>query len=138
MSAGAEPPFKLASVGIGKIVVILLQSFALLAYKRSLTPLFASVPATSYISYATVISSVLGSAVEVPVGVAAFTYGSLLAAAPNTVHYVGKYAARWKDPVLGPIVTHAIVLVPILVSGVALLHSVQVSTPKLDSRTVDG
>lgn len=63
---------------------------------------------------------------EVPASVATLTYGSLLAAAPNTVFYVGKYTARWRDPVLGPIVTHALVLVPILVSGTALFQSVHV------------
>ena len=113
-------------IGIGQALVILSQSFALLAYKRALTPLYSSIPASSYISYATVVSSVLGSVVEVPASVAALAYGSLLAAAPNTVFYVGKYTARWRDPVLGPIVTHALVLVPILVSGVALLQGVHV------------
>lgn len=127
MSAGSEQPTQLASVGIGQVLVILSQSFALLAYKRALTPLYSSIPASSYISYATIVSSVLGSVVEVPAGVAALAYGSLLAAAPNTVHYVGKHTARWRDPVLGPILTHALVLVPILVSGVALFQSVHVS-----------
>lgn len=126
MSTDTEGPVRLASVGIGHAIVILSQSFALLAYKRALTPLYSSTPASSYISYATVVSAVLGSVVDVPTNVAALTYGSLLAAAPNTVHYVGKYTGRWRDPVLGPIITHTIVLVPILVSGVALLQSVHV------------
>lgn len=117
---------QLASVGIGQTLIILSHSFALLAYKRALTPLYSSVPASSYVSYATIVSFVLGSVVEVPASVAALVYGSLLAAAPNTVFYVGKYTARWKDPVLGPVLTHALVLVPIFVAGVALLHSFHV------------
>ena len=121
-----EQPFQLASVGIGHAVAILLQSFALLAYKRALTPLYSSVPASSYISYVTIISSALGSIVGIPTSVAALAYGSLLAAAPNTVFYVGKYTARWKDPVLGPIATHALVLIPLLTSGFAFLHSLHV------------
>ena len=126
MNADAEQRLQLRSTGIGQVLVILSQSFALLAYKRALTPLYSSIPASSYIWYATVVSSVLGSVVEVPASVAALVYGSLLAAAPNTVFYVGKHTARWRDPVLGPIVTHALVLVPILVSGVALFQSVHV------------
>lgn len=124
MSTDAGQPLQLAFVGIGQALVTLSQSFALLAYKRALTPLYSSIPASSYIPHATVISAVLGSVVEVPTNVAALVYGSLLALAPNTVYYVGKYTGRWKDPVLGPIVTHIIVLVPIIVSGVALLQSV--------------
>jgi len=120
MSADAEQPLSLASVGIGQAIVILSQSFALLAYKRALTPLYSSVPASSYISYVTIVSSALGSVVGVPTNVATLAYGSLLAAAPYTTFYVGKYTARWRDPVFGPIVTHAVVLVPILMSGVAL------------------
>jgi hypothetical protein len=126
MSTDSETLTHLASVGIGQTIVTLSQSFALLAYKRALTPLYSSIPASSYVSYATVVSAVLGSVVEVPTNVAALAYGSLLAAAPNTVFYVGKHTARWRDPVLGPIVTHAVVLVPILVSGVALLQGVHV------------
>lgn len=124
MSADAEQPSQLVSLGIGQGVVLLSQSFALLAYKRALTPLYSSVPASSYISYVSIISSFLGSIVGVPTSVAALAYGSLLAAAPNTVFYVGRYTARWGDPVLGPIVTHAIVLAPILVSGIALFQGV--------------
>ncbi|KAF9653443.1 S-adenosyl-L-methionine-dependent methyltransferase [Thelephora ganbajun] len=124
MDAEAEQPFQLASVFIGRVLVILSQSFALLAYKRALTPLYSSIPASSYISYVTIASSVLGSIVAVPTSIAALVYGSLLAAAPNTAFYAGKYIARWRDPVLGPIMTHFIVLVPILVSGMALLQSV--------------
>lgn len=126
MSANAEQPLQLPSIGIGPALVILSQSFALFAYKRALSPLYSSVPAGSYISYATIVSSVLGSIVELPTSVAALTYGLLLAAAPNTVFYVGKYTAKWRDPALGPVVTHALVLVPILVSGVALLQGANV------------
>jgi len=129
MSADAEQSGQLASVGIGQAVVLLSQSFALLAYKRALTPLYSAVPASSYISYVSIISSFLGSVVGVPTSVAALAYGSLLAAAPNTVFYVGKYTGRWRDPTLGPIVTHAVVLAPILMSGIALfqgVHSVRV------------
>jgi len=130
MSADAEQSGQsLASVGIGQAVVLLSQSFALLAYKRALTPLYSSVPASSYISYVSIISSVLGSVVGVPTSVAALAYGSLLAAAPNTVFYVGKYTARWRHPTLGPIVTHAVVLAPMLMSGIALFqgaHGVRV------------
>ena len=127
MGTNADQPGQLASVGIGQAIVIISQSFALLAYKRALTPLYSSVPATSYISYATIASSVLGSVVGVPTSVAALAYGSLLAAAPNTTYYVGKCTGRWRDPVLGPIVTHAVVLVPILMSGIALMQSLRVS-----------
>jgi hypothetical protein len=126
MSTNVEQPGHPALVGLGHAVVLLAQSFTLLAYKRALTPLYSSVPASSYISYVSIVSAALGSVVEVPTSVAALAYGSLLAAAPNTVFYVGKYTARWKDPVLGPIATHAIVLVPILASGFALLQSFQV------------
>ena len=126
MSMDVDQLGPLASVGIGQAIVILSQSFALLAYKRALTPLYTSVLASSYIPYVTIVSSVLGSVVGVPTSVAALAYGSSLAAASNTVYYVGKYTARWRDPILGPTVTHAIVLVPILVSGVALLQSVHV------------
>ena len=68
----------------------------------------------------------------VPTSLGALTYGSLLAAAPNTVYYVGRHTARWKDPTLGPIVTHAIVLAPILVSGFALFQSVHSVRARLD------
>ena len=126
MSTNVEQLDHPVSVGIGQAAVLLAQSFALLAYKRALTPLYSSVPTSSYISYVSIVSAALGSVVDVPISVAALAYGSLLAAAPNTVFYVGKYSAKWKDPVLGPIVTHAIVLVPILATGFALFQSVQV------------
>ena len=126
MSTNSHQPGSLVSVCIGQAIAILSQLLALLAYKRAITPLFSSVPASSYISYAQVASSVLGSAVGVPCSAAALAYGSLLAAAPNAAYYVGKYTGRWRDPVFGPIVTHTVVLVPILVSGVALMQSVQV------------
>ena len=132
MSTEAEGSGQLASVGIGQAVVLLSQSFALLAYKRALTPLYSSVPTNSYISYVSIISSFVGSIVDAPASVVALVYGSLLAAAPNTVYYVGKYTARWKDPTIGPIVTHAVVLVPILASGIALFQSVHIVRARLN------
>ena len=136
MSANVEESSQLVSVGIGQAMALLSQSFALLAYKRALTPLYSSVPASSYVSYVSIVSSILGSIVDVPTGAAALVYGSLLAAAPNTVYYVGRYTARWKDPILGPIVTHAIVLFPILMSGFALFQSAHAVRARLNYTTI--
>ena len=132
MDAKTGRLWQLASFGAGQTVVLLTQSFALSAYKRVLTPLYSSVPTNSYISHVSIISSILGSVVGVPTSLGALTYGSLLAAAPNTAYYVGRHTARWKDPTLGPVVTHAIVLAPILVSGFALFQSVHSVRARLD------
>lgn len=123
--------FKLLGSGFASAWTILSLSFTILAYKRAIEPLYASVPAQTYLNQAVFAGAALGSVVGLPLEKAAAIYGTLLAIAPYTAYWTALYSARWGDAVLGPVFTHALVLVPLIAAGVAMLHSTQVSSIEL-------
>lgn len=105
-------------------------SVTILAYKRAIEPLYASVPIQSYLSQSLFIAAALGSVPSLPLEKAAAIYGVLLALAPHTAYWAALYSARWGDAVLGPAFTHAVVLVPLIAAGVCTLQSSQVRSSR--------
>jgi hypothetical protein len=113
-----------------KLSVSLLLSLVLFAYKRSLVPLYASVP-TQYTLEKTVLFTTIGVAFS-PIWFSTNNIlcgGVLLAAAPSTAYWLAAITARMRDPLWGPMITHALVLVPIVYFFTTIAIRGNVSTP---------
>jgi hypothetical protein len=97
-------------------VVSLSLSLLVFAYERALVPLYGSGP-TNYL-----LDTILLAAMLAPVAHSFSLSASrsllcaaiALSAAPNTTYWVGAITARRKDPVLGPAITHAVMLGPLV------------------------
>ncbi|KAG2154997.1 S-adenosyl-L-methionine-dependent methyltransferase [Suillus bovinus] len=95
------------------------------AYENSVIPLFASVPTLKYLSY--VVHTSTAVAVITPnlsSSKILLILGCLLLLAPHTSYWISVHAARFKDPIYSPLVTHALVLAPVVYFSVSLAMSV--------------
>jgi hypothetical protein len=113
--------------------ILISLSLTILAYKRALEPLYASVPTQNHLSHAILAALVFGSSFTISCKKAVVIYGTLLAVTPHAAYWISLYSARWRNPVLGPAFTHAVVLVPLISAGMLLLHSCQVRAFSLRS-----
>jgi len=96
--------------------IVLLLSLVIFTHERELVPLYASVP-TTYLLKKVVFSAAIASAAH-PIRVSLkrnLLYTALaLTLAPNATYWIAVYTARWKDPMLGPTVTHLTTLAPLV------------------------
>lgn len=98
------------------------------AYENSVIPLFASVPTLKYLGY--VVHTSTAFAIITPNLSSSrilLILGCLLLLAPHTSYWISVHAARFKDPIYSPLVTHALVLAPVVYFSVSLAMSVDVS-----------
>lgn len=98
------------------IATVLPVSLIIFAYERALLPLYGSGPTTLLLDKALLVAVIL--AVVHPFKIHT-SWNWLCAAlsltlAPNATYYVAVLTSRQKYPILGPAVTHAIVLVPLV------------------------
>ncbi|KAG5654629.1 hypothetical protein H0H81_011604 [Sphagnurus paluster] len=91
-------------------------SLVLFTYERGLTPLYGSGP-TTHLLNKTILATVVLAALN-PISVhpaRLWLYTALdLAIAPNATYWVAVWTSRMKDPVVGPAITHASVLAPLV------------------------
>ncbi|KAG1783081.1 S-adenosyl-L-methionine-dependent methyltransferase [Suillus placidus] len=95
------------------------------AYECSIIPLFASVPTLKYLGH--VVHTSTAFAVITPnlsSSKILLILGCLLLLAPHTSYWISVHAARFKDPIYSPLVTHALVLAPVVYFSVSLAMSV--------------
>ncbi|KAJ6628906.1 hypothetical protein B0H10DRAFT_1777443 [Mycena sp. CBHHK59/15] len=118
--------------------VLIALSLVLFIYERALIPVYGSGPTTYALSPA-VLSAILVAAAHPrrmsQIRTVLFA-GLLFTFAPLATYWVAVKTARWNRPVLGPIVTHFSVLVPLLfvLTTFALFES-PASSQKLRPRT---
>ena len=112
-----------ATASVSSLLWILLMVISY-SYERTLLPLYGSVPTNLNLNR--VLFTVIMAAVVTPPTVAGFitpkklpgadfffVSAPLLLSVPTMAYWVALYTSRIKDPVLGPVITHVIVLVPI-------------------------
>jgi len=108
----AVPLLNVASAAISLVSI----SLALFTYERALVPLYGSGP-TTYLLNKIVLATVFLAAVK-PIKVSTtrnWLYTAVaLALAPNATYWVAVWTSRMKDPVVGPAITHASVLGPLV------------------------
>jgi hypothetical protein len=95
---------------------VLVLSLVLFVYERALTPVYGSGPTTYTLNLAALLAILVSAAhpVKVPLTRTLLFGGFLFATAPLSTYWVAVWTARWRKPILGPIVTHSAVLVPLL------------------------
>lgn len=97
------------------ICTLLPLSLVIFTHQRELIPLYGSGP-TSYLLDRITFGAVILSAVA-PLRVSLkrnYLFTALaLTLAPNTTYWIAVWTARWKYPILGPAITHAIALGPL-------------------------
>lgn len=101
------------------------------AYENSVIPLFANTPTLKYLGH--VVHTSTAFAVITPNLSSSKIFlilGFLLLLAPHTSYWIGVHAARFKDPIYSPLVTHALVLAPIVYFSMSLAMSVDVSSTR--------
>lgn len=134
MSANAtseKKPSVLVNALSKAVSVAILVSLSLItfAYRRYLEPLYGSGPTNHHFSKIVWVGCIAGSfGPTLPILPAAFAAGVLLLALPNSAYWVAVYTARFGDPVWGPVITHILVIVPVLYLGVAIVKALQVSS----------
>ncbi|KAA1466507.1 hypothetical protein DENSPDRAFT_831357 [Dentipellis sp. KUC8613] len=92
-------------------------------YRRVLDPLYGGVPTQRHLDKIIWAASITGGlAPSLPGWLSLLVSGILLCAMPNTSYWVALYTGRWGDPVYGPLVTHIVVLFPVMYFGVSLIR----------------
>jgi hypothetical protein len=98
------------------VATVLPTSLIVFAYERALVPLYGSGPTTLLLNKA-VLAAILLAAIH-PFKIHPsrnWLYAALsLSLAPNATYWVAVLTSRRKYPVLGPALTHAVVLVPLM------------------------
>ncbi|KAF8969500.1 spermidine synthase [Flammula alnicola] len=98
------------------VSVVLTLSLVIFVHERGLIPLYGSGP-TSFLLDKIVFAAVIASAIHpVPVSLTRnLLYTAVaLSIAPNATHWIGVWTSRRKDPLLGPAITHATALAPLV------------------------
>jgi hypothetical protein len=114
--------------GITTLLVYLLVSLAIHTYERALVPLYASQP-TRYLLNKVVFAAVACAAISsgrLSANKAYLLAPILLAVAPVTTYLVATRTARWRDPLWGPVVTHVLVVFPIVFAGMDFAATLEV------------
>ena len=110
------------------VIVLVGLSLVVFAYRRSLEPLYGSAPLELHLGKVLWLSCILGSfAPTLPIWPVTLLGGGLLLAMPQSAYWVAVYTGRMGDPVWGPVITHVVVLIPVLTLGVAIVKALQVS-----------
>ncbi|KAG2042216.1 hypothetical protein BDR03DRAFT_1006640 [Suillus americanus] len=107
------------------LVVSVALSLFTTAYENSVIPLFASVPTLKHLGHVVHTSTAL--AVVTPnlsSSKILLILGCLLLLAPHTSYWISVHAARFQDPIYSPLVTHALVLAPVVYFSMSLAMSV--------------
>ena len=99
------------------------------AYEKTVNPLFGSIATAKYMNYVVHGSTALGIILpHPPRSFLLLALGTLVQIASHTSRWVGIFAARSGDPVLGPLAAHATVLAPVIYLAVSLATSIDVGS----------
>ena len=98
------------------VSVITALSLGIFAHKRSLIPLYGSGP-TVYLLNEIVFTTVIASSIHninISIKRNLLYTAIVFTLAPNATYWIGVWTSRQKKPILGPAVTHAIALGPLV------------------------
>ena len=99
------------------------------AYEKAVNPLFGSIATVKYMNYVVHGSTALGIVLPKPPRSSLLpVLAVLVQIASHTSYWVSVFAARNGDPVLGPLVTHVVVLAPVIYLAVSLATSIDVGS----------
>lgn len=122
----------LSRIGINaihSITIALPLSLVIFAYERGLTPLYGSGP-TSHLLDQVVLAAAILSALR-PKRISPtwnLFYAAIgLTLAPNATYWIGVWTSRGKRPILGPAITHATTLGPIIFLSTSFLGGQEIS-----------
>jgi hypothetical protein len=88
------------------VITVLVLSFALFAYERSIEPLYGSVPTAYYLAHVLYGASTVAYFAPAPsLAVSQFLFGALLCAAPTTTYWVGALTGRHGHLKYGLVIT---------------------------------
>ncbi|KAJ7653477.1 spermidine synthase [Mycena rosella] len=118
------------------ITVLVALSLVLFVYERALIPLYGSGPTTYTLNSAVICATLVAAAhpLEVRWTRTLLFAGVLFSAAPLATYWVAVWTSRRDSPILGPILTHFSVLVPLL----SVLASFAAEINLFDSATSSG
>ncbi|KAJ7094525.1 spermidine synthase [Mycena belliarum] len=113
-------------LGIDSVVIIAL-SLVLFVYERALVPLYGSAPSAYTLNSAVICAAFLAGAHPLKVSQARTVLfaGVVLSVAPLATYWVAVWTSRWRSPILGPLTTHFIVLVPLLSALTTLVAEIK-------------
>jgi hypothetical protein len=124
---------------VNAVIVCTLSSLAIFAYERTLVPLYGSEPTHFHINKV-VLGALVASAL-VPARWStdvAFLLGTaLLSALPASAYWVAVHTSRWRDPLWGPVVTHLLLIAPVVYVLASIVKRLNVS-PTLAIGTTSG
>lgn len=111
------------------LVVLLGSSLATFAYLHLLQPLYGTAGRDLHLNKVVWAACIFGTlAPTLPAWPALLAGGLLVTAMPWTSYYVAIYTGRMGDVVWGPVVTHLVVLAPVIYLTAALVKALQVSS----------
>ncbi|CAL1701230.1 unnamed protein product [Somion occarium] len=123
----AGPPEKsvLASAVANTLSILTLVtlSFVIFEYQRLLEPLYATAPVEYHLNKVIWSACILGSFAPTLPNAAVLAAGILAALLPTSAYWVAAYTGRYHDVIWGPVVTHLLVLAPILYLGVGIVKA---------------
>ena len=115
-----------------RLLSVLAVSFGLslftIAYKRALDPLFGGTSTEKYLDHVVHACTVLVVVLpKISIGQALLILGLLVQFSPHSTYWVSVHAARYDDPIVGPLVTHVLVLAPVAFFSASLIMRLNVS-----------
>ncbi|OCH94347.1 hypothetical protein OBBRIDRAFT_770124 [Obba rivulosa] len=136
-NAQRQPSVLLNALSKAASVIILLSvSLVAFAYRRYLEPLYGTGPTSYHFNKVVWAACIAGSfGPTLPVLPATLAAGLLLLAMPNSAYWVAVYTGRFGDPVWGPVITHVVVIAPVLYLGVAIVKALQQPVDQDDVQT---
>jgi hypothetical protein len=98
------------------LTVLVASSLVLFVYERALIPVYGSGPSTYTLKSAALLATLAAATHPFKVSQTRTLLfgGFLFAVAPLGTYWVAVRTARWDKPIVGPIVTHSVVLIPLL------------------------
>ena len=134
MSASPEHSQRVRSPAEGalantlSLVVLTALSLVTFGYQHVLEPLYGSAPTQLHLNKIVWVACILGSfTATLPLLPMMLASGILLTTMGYTSYWVAVYTGRMGDVILGPLITHLVVLAPVLFLGVASVKALQVS-----------
>ncbi|KAJ7228376.1 spermidine synthase [Mycena pura] len=98
------------------LTVLLVLSLVLFVYQRAIIPIYGIAPSTYTLNSVVAAASLVAAAHPFRVSRLRLllSAGFVFSAAPLATYWVAVRTARWHRPILGPLLTHFVVLVPLL------------------------
>lgn len=126
---------RLASVAFLTVTTMLVQglpfaalfSLAVYNYQRSLHPLYGSTPTQLYLTPVVVASLLLGTLAPAPsFPTNAYNAAIWLSILPRLARHAALWTIKSNDPIKGPLITHALVLAPLMLMSASIVKSLTV------------